>query len=143
MKRTVASAVVVAATVALTVTACSSSKSSSGTSGISTNGTGKTLTVWLQSDAQKGWPAVVDQANQRFEQATGAKVNIQWQQWSNYTTKLDSTFRGFEKDSDLINGLDRFSQRAYDIISSPRSRQAFDTSQEKPEVAPPPRPVNR
>ena len=24
--------------------------------------------------------------------------------------KLDSTFRGFEKDSDLINGLDRFSQ---------------------------------
>ena len=35
---------------------------------------------------------------------------------------LDSTFRGFEKDSDLVNGLDRFSQRAYDIISSPRSR---------------------
>ena len=26
---------------------------------------------------------------------------------------------GFEKDSDLIHGLDRFSQRAYDIISSP------------------------
>jgi hypothetical protein len=49
--------------------------------------------------------------------------------------KLDSTFHGFEKDSDLINGLDRFSQRAYDIISSPRSRQAFDTSLEKPEVA--------
>ncbi len=49
--------------------------------------------------------------------------------------KLDSTFRGFEKDSDLINGLDRFSERAYDIISSPRSRKAFDTSLEKPEVA--------
>ena len=48
---------------------------------------------------------------------------------------LDTTFRGFEKDSDLINGLDRFSQRAYDIISSPSSRQAFDTSREKPEVA--------
>jgi hypothetical protein len=48
---------------------------------------------------------------------------------------LDTTFKGFEKDSDLINGLDRFSQRAYDIISSPRSREAFDTSREKPEVA--------
>jgi len=48
---------------------------------------------------------------------------------------LDSTFRGFEKDSDLIHGLDRFSQRAYDIISSPRSREAFDVSREKPEVA--------
>ena len=43
---------------------------------------------------------------------------------------LDGTFRGFEHDSDLVHGLDRFSQRAYDIISSPRSRQAFDISKE-------------
>ena len=48
---------------------------------------------------------------------------------------LDATFRGYEKDSDLVNGLDRFSQRAYDIISSPRSRQAFDISQEPPAIA--------
>ncbi len=48
---------------------------------------------------------------------------------------LDTTFQGFEKDSDLIHGLDRFSERAYDIISSPRSRQAFDTSLESPEIA--------
>jgi hypothetical protein len=45
-------------------------------------------------------------------------------------TDLDATFRGYEKSSDLVNGLDRFSQRAYDIISSPRSRKAFDVSQE-------------
>src|SRR4051794_32534650 len=49
-------------------------------------------------------------------------------------TELDSTFRGYEKNSDLVNGLDRFSQRAYDIISSPRSRQAFDISKESPEI---------
>jgi hypothetical protein len=49
-------------------------------------------------------------------------------------TDLDSTFRGHEKNSDLVNGLDRFSQRAYDIISSPRSRQAFDISKESAEV---------
>jgi hypothetical protein len=48
---------------------------------------------------------------------------------------LDSTFRGYEKSSDLVNGLDRFSQRAYDIISSPRSREAFDISKESPAVA--------
>jgi hypothetical protein len=47
---------------------------------------------------------------------------------------LDATFRGYEKDSDLVNGLDRFSQRAYDIISSPRSREAFDISKESPEI---------
>ncbi|MEO6811991.1 MAG: DUF1501 domain-containing protein, partial [Isosphaeraceae bacterium] len=48
---------------------------------------------------------------------------------------LDTTFRGFEKESDLVNGLDRFSQRAYNIISSPRSREAFDISRESPGVA--------
>lgn len=50
-------------------------------------------------------------------------------------TDLDTTFRGFEKESDLVNGLDRFSQRAYDIISSPSSRKAFDISAESPSVA--------
>ena len=48
------------------------------------------------SDAQKGWPDVVNQANARFEKATGAKVKVEWQQWSNYTTKLDSTFAGHD-----------------------------------------------
>jgi len=53
----------------------------------------------------------------------------------NLLNDLDTTFRGFEKQSDLVNGLDKFSQRAYDIISSPRSRKAFDISQESPAVA--------
>ena len=102
MKRTAASAVVLAAAVALTVTACSSSKSSSSSGGISTNGKGKTITVWLQSDAQKGWPDVVAQANQRFTAATGAQVNIEYQQWSNYGTKLDSTFAGSTGIPDVV-----------------------------------------
>ena len=46
---------------------------------------------------------------------------------------LDRTFAGFES-SDLVNGLDAFSQRAYDIISSPRSREAFDISRESSSV---------
>jgi hypothetical protein len=47
---------------------------------------------------------------------------------------LDTTFSGFEAQSDLVNGLDKFSQRAYDIISSPRSRAAFDVSKESPSI---------
>ena len=43
-------------------------------------------------------------------------------------------FRGYEKDSDLVNGLDKFSRRAFDIISSPRSRQAFDIARESPSI---------
>ena len=48
---------------------------------------------------------------------------------------LDRTFAGLEKDSDLVNGLDKFSARAYDIISSPRSREAFDISKESQAIS--------
>jgi N,N'-diacetylchitobiose transport system substrate-binding protein len=101
-----ASAAVLAATVALTVSACgsSSNNNASGGSGslLSTDGKGKTVTIWLQSDAQKGWPTVVNQATSRFEKATGAKVKIEWQQWTNYTTKLDSTFAGHTGIPDVV-----------------------------------------
>jgi hypothetical protein len=49
--------------------------------------------------------------------------------------KLDGTFAGFEKHSKLVDGLDRFAQQAYDMITSPRARRAFDVSREKPEAA--------
>jgi N,N'-diacetylchitobiose transport system substrate-binding protein len=89
VKRRIVAVTTLAAAVAVIASACSSS-SPSGTQPstskaaaglLSTSGAGKTISVWLQSDAQKGWPDVVNQANQRFEQATGAKVNVQWQQW--------------------------------------------------------------
>jgi hypothetical protein len=50
---------------------------------------------------------------------------------------LDSTFRGFEENSQLLEGLDRFSQQAYSIITSKRAREAFDISKESPEFAKP------
>lgn len=46
---------------------------------------------------------------------------------------LDTAFRGFEDLDDQIVGMDRFQEQAYDIISGPRTRRAFDLSQEKPE----------
>lgn len=45
---------------------------------------------------------------------------------------LDVAFRGFEDLDDTIHGMDRFSQQAYAIISSPETRTAFDLSKEKP-----------
>src|SRR5262245_56801262 len=50
-------------------------------------------------------------------------------------TELDETFRVYEKDSSLLKGLDRFSQRAHDILSSPRASRAFDISQEPASIA--------
>jgi len=45
-------------------------------------------------------------------------------------TDLEATFRTYEQDSGVLRGLDRFSQRAHDILRSPRCRRAFDISQE-------------
>ena len=44
---------------------------------------------------------------------------------------LDTAFRGFETLDDEVRSLDRFSEQAYQIISSPRTRTAFDLSKEK------------
>lgn len=51
--------------------------------------------------------------------------------------RLDKAFGEYEKQDDLLVGLDRFSSQAYDIISSSRSRKAFDVSQESAETAKP------
>lgn len=43
---------------------------------------------------------------------------------------IDTAFDGFEKLDDSVRGLDRFSRQAYQIISSRRSRDAFDLRSE-------------
>ncbi len=55
----------------------------------------------------------------------------------NLLTELDTTFKGAEADSKLIDGMDKFSQQAFDMIRSAKARDAFDTSKEKVEVAKP------
>jgi len=46
---------------------------------------------------------------------------------------LDLAFRDHEDLDDTVRGMDRFSQQAYSIISSPKTRAAFDLSREQPE----------
>jgi uncharacterized protein (DUF1501 family) len=47
---------------------------------------------------------------------------------------LDQTFRTQEANSAVLAGLDRFSQKANEMILSDRSRQAFDVSRESPNI---------
>jgi hypothetical protein len=49
--------------------------------------------------------------------------------------KLDTTFGEFEKQNQLLDGLDQFGQQAHTMITSDRARQAFDISQESPEFS--------
>ena len=50
---------------------------------------------------------------------------------------LDTTFKGVETNSQLLEGLDRFGQQAYSIMTSKKSREAFDISKESPNFAKP------
>ena len=43
---------------------------------------------------------------------------------------LDAAFQGYESLDDQVRATDRFSEQAFDIISSPRARAAFDLSKE-------------
>jgi N,N'-diacetylchitobiose transport system substrate-binding protein len=57
--------------------------------------TAHTLTVWLQVDAQNGWPDIVASANSAFEKANpGWTVNVQYQQWTDHLQKFDATIAG-------------------------------------------------
>lgn len=55
----------------------------------------------------------------------------------NLLQDLDKTFASVEKNSQLLAGLDRFSEQAYAIITSKRARDAFDVSKESPKFAEP------
>jgi uncharacterized protein (DUF1501 family) len=68
--------------------------------------------------------------------ANGLTVE-QFEKRQNLLTDLDTTFKGAEADSKLIDGMDKFAQQAFDMIRSPKAREAFDVSREKPEVAKP------
>jgi uncharacterized protein (DUF1501 family) len=48
---------------------------------------------------------------------------------------LDTAFKGYEHTNGVLEGLDQFDRQAYNIISSPVARKAFDTSLEPTSVA--------
>jgi N,N'-diacetylchitobiose transport system substrate-binding protein len=57
--------------------------------------TASSITVWLQVDAQSGWPKSVAAANKLFQQQNpGVKVNVQYQQWNTHLQKFDATLAG-------------------------------------------------
>jgi N,N'-diacetylchitobiose transport system substrate-binding protein len=79
---------VVAAAIALSVVVATAAASGQRTSA-------HTLTVWLQVDAQNGWPDIVASANNAFEKANpGWNVNVQYQQWPDHLQKFDATIAG-------------------------------------------------
>jgi len=65
------------------------------TSGATQRQSASSITVWLQTDAQSGWPGVVAAANQQFQaDHPGTTVNIQYQSWGDHLQKFDATLAG-------------------------------------------------
>src|SRR5438477_1031574 len=53
------------------------------------------LTVWLQVDAQSGWPDAVADANAQFaKDHPGTTVDVQYQNWGDHLQKFDATLAG-------------------------------------------------
>jgi N,N'-diacetylchitobiose transport system substrate-binding protein len=65
------------------------------TAGGATKHSAASITVWLQVDAQSGWPDVVAAANTAFQkQHPGVDVKVQYQTWGTHLGKFDATLAG-------------------------------------------------
>lgn len=83
-KKTIIFAAVTAVTLALS--GCSMGASSSSSTAQSTDGKGKTITIWaMQGDYST---KTLDAINSAFTKKTGAQVKVQTQQWTDITTKI-------------------------------------------------------
>jgi N,N'-diacetylchitobiose transport system substrate-binding protein len=81
--------------IALCVTAVLAAAIAATTSGATQKANGNSITVWLQVDAQSGWPDLVASTNQKFESDhPGTTVNVQYQNWGDHLQKFDATLAG-------------------------------------------------
>jgi N,N'-diacetylchitobiose transport system substrate-binding protein len=105
MRRTIAVAAVASAT--LLLAACGGSSSSSESSAQPEQSAAESapaaggsdaegeLTVWLQPDAQDGWPELVEAATQEFNAANpNVAVTVEYQSWADHLTKIDAALAG-------------------------------------------------
>ncbi|RZU53136.1 N,N'-diacetylchitobiose transport system substrate-binding protein [Krasilnikovia cinnamomea] len=130
MKRTIAVTAALAATL-LGAAACggSSDKDEATTTATgAVNGAGKTVKVWLMVDAESAWKNVVEDANKRFTAATGAQVNVEYQQWANHLTKLDATLAGTDVPDVVELGNTEFSKYVFNGGFTALNKGDFENS---------------
>src|SRR6201989_1851985 len=82
-------------TVALSLVVVLAAALTAATSGATQKAAANSITVWLQVDAQSGWPDVGAAANKQFtSDHPGATVNVQYQSWGDHLQKFDATLAG-------------------------------------------------
>jgi N,N'-diacetylchitobiose transport system substrate-binding protein len=137
---------------ALAVAGCSSSGSNSGSSSSptgstttapstapSTGGLGAgggdtsasgTLTVWLMTDAQNGWPKEVQAATDAFNKKfPNVKVDVQYQTWGDHLTKLDAALAATPPDVVELGNTETTKYMASGALADlTNDKSKFDTS---------------
>jgi N,N'-diacetylchitobiose transport system substrate-binding protein len=82
---------IIAAAILAVVLTAAASTASGGTS----SATADKIVVWLQNDAESGWPEAVALANRTFKaQHPGVDVSVQYQTWGNHLQKFDAALAG-------------------------------------------------
>jgi len=82
---------IMAAAILAVALAAAASTASGGTSSAKAS----KIVVWLQNDAQNGWPEAVAIANRAFKaQHPDVDVDVQYQSWGNHLQKFDAALAG-------------------------------------------------
>jgi N,N'-diacetylchitobiose transport system substrate-binding protein len=126
VRRQIAIAAALAATL-IGAAACSSSTTPKTDTG-SLNGEGKTIKVWLMVDAESGWKDVVDQATQRFTAQTKAQVKVEYQQWANRFTRLDTALAGSDAPDVVELGNTDMPKYVFNGAFAPVDKTKFENS---------------
>jgi len=91
--------------------------------------TASSITVWLQVDAQSGWPGVVAAANQQFQSDhPGTSVNVQYQNWGDHLQKFDATLAGGGGPDVIEMGNTEMTKYMAAGAFAPLDKSSFDNS---------------
>lgn len=78
----------------LGLAACGSDSDDEGGDGDALDGKGKTLDVWIMKGTNPDAKPFFDKLNKEFEKKTGAKVNVEEQQWESAQRKFTTAIEG-------------------------------------------------
>ncbi len=99
------------------------------TLGATKKATANSITVWLQVDAQSGWPGVVAAANQQFQSDhPGTSVNVQYQNWGDHLQKFDATLAGGGGPDVIEMGNTEMTKYMAAGAFAPLDKSSFDNS---------------
>ena len=99
------------------------------TLGATKKATANSITVWLQIDAQSGWPGVVAAANQQFQSDhPGTTVNVQYQNWGDHLQKFDATLAGGGGPDVIEMGNTEMTKYMAAGAFAPLDKSSFDNS---------------